>query len=52
VPGQVTQQRGLAHPRLAAHHQHPRRACLHRADELIKNAAFGAAVRQAACAAS
>jgi hypothetical protein len=52
VPGQVTQQRGLAHPRLTAYHQHLRRACPHRADELIKNAAFAAAVRQAACAAS
>ena len=51
-PGQVVQQRGLAHPRLTAHHQHPAAARPHRVNELIKHAAFAAPVRQPARATS
>ncbi len=37
---QVIKQYGLAHPRLAAHHEHPAPTRPHRINKLIKHAAF------------
>ncbi|MFZ0191520.1 MAG: hypothetical protein WAL72_31760, partial [Streptosporangiaceae bacterium] len=40
--------RGLAYPRLTAHHQHPAAARPHRVNQLIQHAAFTAPVREPA----
>jgi hypothetical protein len=40
-PGQVIQQRGLPHPRLAADHEHPALTGPHRVDETIEHAQLG-----------
>jgi hypothetical protein len=45
-PGQVPQQRRLAHPRLAVHHQRPALTRAHSVQEPVKHAALGTAVRQ------
>jgi hypothetical protein len=46
VPGQVVEQRCLAHAGLTAHHQHLARACPYRLDQPVKHAAFAAAPPQ------
>ncbi len=52
LPGQVLQQRRLAHPRLAVHHQHPALTGTHRLDQPVQHAALGTPVRQPAHTAS
>jgi hypothetical protein len=42
VPGQVVQQRRLAHPRLATHHQRPAFAGAHGLDQPVEHGAFAA----------
>ena len=46
LPGQVLQQRGLAHPRLAVHHQTPAFTRTHRRHQPVEHVAFGAAAGQ------
>ena len=46
LPGQVVQQHGLAHARVATHHQSPALTAADRVDELIERGAFAVPVRQ------
>src|SRR5215831_8411275 len=46
LPGHVTQQHGLAHARVAAHHQAPALARPDRLDKPVEHLAFAAPVRQ------
>jgi hypothetical protein len=45
-PGQVVQQHGLPHPRLAADHQHPAVTGPHRIDEAVQHAQLAGPARQ------
>ena len=46
APGQVVHQRGLAHPRLTADHQHPAPARPYRVNELIQRRALCRPIQQ------
>ena len=48
-PGQVVQQRGLAHPRLTAHHQGPASTGPHISNEPVKYATFPGPAGQPCC---